>query len=384
MQLRQKLTPYKHNGKELDQFLIALVSDIADIPLSEHSARETAIDRFLQAIYTLPNLHHPNNARLPGPGNLKLPKHKAPMFLGEYERLLEEEIFPDIRTRIGEFNPTGAFLAETLANWINKKIGLARKMQKKYKEEHVSGGQVSLDNQEAGANERLEWQIFAENPTLSGLDRMIADQQAQDSLGPMPMLLFEATFTGVAKVLGSTPTQRFIDYVNQDPDGLLTSKVVPQNPECTYQVLIQRLKLSDPPAKKKAIAKEFNIEYQALNAHYIRHVDPVFINRIILEQGFFQEAAYPILRQYIESDSRKRFQTCCMTKKPALNAQFLALRRLRCCHETAPQPFEAIAQDPAILPYRLTPKQIEKFWNTKAVPLVAQLAMRVLAYDLEV
>jgi hypothetical protein len=365
----KRMMPYKHNGQDLDQWLIELVADIANIPPAETENRKTAIDRFLGAIHTLPNLHLPKKQRFSESDREAV-----------RDRILTERVLPQVKAKIHEFYPTGKFLAPTLGKWVNEKLRLRYQCLDEYQNRHPD---AFLDNDQDGANERIEWEAFAANPTLSELDQVIADEQAKSSLGPMPAPLFETMTQGIANVLGSTPTQRFITYVNTDPDGILREKSVPNFPNCTYQVLIQRLCLQNPPTTKQAIASEFGIPYQTLNAHYNRHVVPAFINQLILEQGFFDEKAYPKLKQYIEQDPKEILKNCCRANRPQVNAQFLAQRRLRFCCDTAPHSFETLVNDVAIALYCLKRDQLERFWTKTAFPLVAQVALRVLAYDLE-
>jgi len=81
-------------------------------------------------------------------------------------------------------------------------------------------------------------------------------------------------------------------------------------------------------------------------------------------------------------------QNCYKPQMPKVNAQFLAQQRLRIYREADPVPFEdiwnSLIQQQAMAPSRLDCDQLEKFWVKTAFPLVAQEALRVLAYDLEV
>lgn len=365
-----RMMPYKHNDQELDQWLISLVTAIVNIAPSEIALREAAIDRFLKAIEILPNLYLPKNQQF-----------SASEQEAVRDRILREQVLPKVKAKIYEFYPTGKFLAPTLGNWINRKLRLQYCCLDEYKNRHPD---ASLDNCLDGMNERLEWKAFKENPTLSQLEEIIAYEQAKQFSNPMPASMFETITQGIVNLLGNTPTQKFIAYIKTDPEGNLRTKTVPNYPNCTYQILIQRLCLQDPPTTKQAIADEFGINYQTLNAHYTRHVDPAFIEQLILEQGFFDEKAYSKLKQYIEQDPQQTLQKCYMIRKPQVNAQFLAQRRLRIFGDTAPHPFETIVTDQAITSYRLTPQQLENFWTKTGFPLVAQVALRVLAYDLEV
>lgn len=374
IQLLPRITPYRNNGNELDQWFIELIESIVQIPIANQEPREAAIARFLQAIYLLPNLY--------------LPRQES--FTKRFsdvdrevcrDRLLAEQILPTVRAKIHEFYPTGKFLTPTLGNWINQKLRLKYLQLDEYKNRHPD---AALDDCLQGANEQLEWKIWQDNPTLAALDPLIAAAQAKNSPDVLAASALTELMGSIARILGNTPTQRFIDYVKTDPNGMLQAKTMPGHPTCTYQVLIQRLYLQDPPTTKRAIATQFDIPYQALNAHYIRHVEPAFIERIILEEGFFDVAHYLTLKQYIEDDPQHQLRTCHLPNKPNANAQFLAMRRLRFCCEADPVGFDILVQDEAIAAYRhLTPEQLENFWARKGLPLVAQLAMRVLAYELE-
>jgi hypothetical protein len=193
--------------------------------------------------------------------------------------------------------------------------------------------------------------------------------------------------TGIATILGNTPTLRFKDYVTNDPNGELNQHCF-QNPECTYQAVIQALWLCDPPQTKTAIASYYHIPYHAFNAHYNRHFDPNFIHRLILEQGFFDDEAQKLIRYYLDTDPDQQLQQCYLKNFPYFNAQTLAQRRFT-WYEVM-QSFEAIATDDSLNPQPLTAKQIEalakkieKFWTQTACPFVAQTVLRDLAYGSE-
>jgi hypothetical protein len=152
--------------------------------------------------------------------------------------------------------------------------------------------------------------------------------------------------------------------------------------------LIQQLYLQDPPTTKQAIAETYGIKYQALNAHYNRHINPKFIQRLILENGFLLPSDQDKLKQYIHHDPGQLLQQCSMNKLPPIHAQFVAQHRLSICSETAPYPFEQIVEKAiathSLKPKALTPEKLEQFWVKTALPLIAQATLRVLAYDQEV
>lgn len=367
-----RMMPYKHNGQDLDQRLIALVEAIVQIPPDEVEQLESAIDRFFKAIYILPNLHLPKNQKFPESDREAV-----------RDRILTEVVIPKAKAKIHEFYPTGKYLAPTLGNWVNRKLRLYYKCLDAYQNRRPD---AALDNDQDGANERLEWEIFAANPTLSDLEDIIAQDQAKQRPEGMSAPLFAEVAQGIANVLGQTPTQRFITYVKDDPQGVLRAKSPPNYPACTYQVLIQRIFLNQDD--KTAIEREFGIPYNNLNAHYNRHVCPAFIQRLIVEEGFFDPQGYDKLRHYIDQDPLGLLQNCYKPQMPKVNAQFLAQQRLRVYREADPVPFEdiwnSLIQQQAMAPSRLDCDQLEKFWVKTAFPLVAQEALRVLAYDLEV
>jgi len=367
-----RMMPYKHNDQELDQHIIALVEAIAKIPPDEVEKREVEIERFFKAIYILPNLHLPKNQKFPESDREAV-----------RDRILTEVVIPKAKAKIHEFYPTGKYLAPTLGNWVNRKLRLYYECLDAYQNRRPD---AALDNDQDGANERLEWKIFAANPTLSDLEDIIGQDQAKQRPEGMAAPLFAEVAQGIANVLGQTPTQRFITYVKDDPQGVLRAKSPPDYPACTYQVLIQRIFLNQDD--KTAVAKEFGIPYQNLNAYYNRKVFPAFIQRLILEEGFFDPQGYDKLRHYIDQDPLGLLQNCYKPQMPKVNAQFLAQQRLRIYREADPVPFEdiwnSLIQQQAMAPSRLDCDQLEKFWVKTAFPLVAQEALRVLAYDLEV
>lgn len=367
-----RMMPYKHNGQDLDQRLIALVEAIVQIPPDEVEQLESAIDRFFKAIYILPNLHLPKNQKFPESDREAV-----------RDRILTEVVIPKAKAKIHEFYPTGKYLAPTLGNWVNRKLRLYYECLDAYQNRRPD---AALDNDQDGANERLEWEIFASNPTLSDLEDIIAQDQAKQRPEGMSAPLFAEVAQGIANVLGQTPTLRFIAYVKDDPQGVLRAKSLPDYSACTYQELIQRLFLNREDKKK--VAADFGIPYQNLYAHCTRHVFPAFIQRLILEEGFFDPQGYDKLRHYIDQDPLGLLQNCYKPKMPQVNAQFLAQQRLRIYREADPVPFEdiwnSLIQQQAMAPSRLDCDQLEKFWVKTAFPLVAQEALRVLAYDLEV
>ena len=271
-----RMMPYKHNDQELDQHIIALVEAIAKIPPDEVEKREVEIERFFKAIYILPNLHLPKNQKFPESDREAV-----------RDRILTEVVIPKAKAKIHEFYPTGKYLAPTLGNWVNRKLRLYYECLDAYQNRRPD---AALDNDQDGANERLEWKIFAANPTLSDLEDIIGQDQAKQRPEGMAAPLFAEVAQGIANVLGQTPTQRFITYVKDDPQGVLRAKSPPNYPACTYQVLIQRIFLNQDD--KTAVAKEFGIPYQNLNAYYNRKVCPAFIQRLIVEEGFFDPQGY--------------------------------------------------------------------------------------------
>jgi hypothetical protein len=368
----QRMMPYKDNGQDLDQWLIGLVEAIVKISPEEVEAREIEIDRFFKAIHILPNLHLPKNQKF-SDGDREAVR----------DRILNEVVLPKAKAQIHQFYPTGKYLAPTLGTWVNLKLRLYYECLDAYQNRRPD---AALDNDQNGANERLEWEAFAANPTLSGLDIIIAQEQAKQRSEGLSVPLVAEVYQGIANVLGQTPTQRFITYIKDDPQGVLRAKSLPDYSACTYQVLIQRLFLNRED--KKTVAADFGIPYQNLYAHYTRHVFPAFIQRLILEEGFFEPEDYDKLRHYIDQDPLGLLQNCHKPRMPQVNAQFLAQQRLRICRDADPAPFEEIwnrlIQQQAIAPSRLDCDQLEKFWVKTAFPLVAQEALRVLAYDLEV
>jgi len=370
------MEPYKDNGQDLDQWLIRLVSNIVAIAPSDRAQRDITIDHFLQAIYALPNLYRP-----------KTPTHCSSAIDHDIvrDRLLREKVIPQVRAKIHEFYPTGNYLAPTLGKWVNEKLRLKWHCLDEYQTRKPS---VALDDCLNGMDQRIAWQAYKDHPTLSNLEQIIAAEQAQNAPPSVPMPILSETTAAIARIIGDTPTQRFCNYIANDPDGLLRAHSVPNAPDCTYQILIQRLYLQDPPTTKKAIAETYGIKYQALNAHYNRHIDPKFIQRLILENGFLQPCDQDKIQQYIHHDPDRLLQECSMNKLPQIHAQYVAQQRLSICCETAPHSFEQIV-DTAIATYSLkpkalTPEKLEKFWVNSALPLVAQATLRVLAYDQEV
>ncbi len=66
-------------------------------------------------------------------------------------------------------------------------------------------------------------------------------------------------------------SKKIEDYINNDPDQLLTNCHPKNYPHVNCQILSQRLLLKQPPDKMLPLAKELNINHQTLNSHFKRN-----------------------------------------------------------------------------------------------------------------
>ena len=78
---------------------------------------------------------------------------------------------------------------------------------------------------------------------------------------------------------------RLEEYVEQDPDGKLKNCYPRHHPECNCQVLIQKLLFNNPPDRLADIAREYQVNYQTLVAHWNRKVIPL-LQSIVIELGY--------------------------------------------------------------------------------------------------
>ncbi len=82
--------------------------------------------------------------------------------------------------------------------------------------------------------------------------------------------------------------QRLWQYIEEDPEGELQSCHPREHPNANCQELAKRLQLKDPPDKLSDIAKEFNVNYQALNSHWKRRCLPL-LREIAKNFGYQQD-----------------------------------------------------------------------------------------------
>jgi hypothetical protein len=66
-------------------------------------------------------------------------------------------------------------------------------------------------------------------------------------------------------------SQKIEDYINNDPEQLLTNCHPKHNPQANCQILSQRLLLKEPPDKMSHLATDLNINNQTLNSHFKRN-----------------------------------------------------------------------------------------------------------------
>lgn len=87
-------------------------------------------------------------------------------------------------------------------------------------------------------------------PTSNDIDSIIADIERQEK---------------------QDISQKIKDYINNDPDQLLTNCHPKNNSQANCQILSQRLLLKQPPDKMSHLATDLNINNQTLNSHFKRN-----------------------------------------------------------------------------------------------------------------
>ena len=75
------------------------------------------------------------------------------------------------------------------------------------------------------------------------------------------------------------------EYVQQDPDGRLRNCHPRRHPECNCQVLAQRLLFNNPRDRLADIAREYQVNYATLVAHWNRIARPL-LQSIVIELGY--------------------------------------------------------------------------------------------------
>ncbi len=153
---------------------------------------------------------------------------------------------------------------------------------------------VRLNEATENGNEKSE--SIADPKGLTALDDLIREQQQnrQQRIG-----------------------QQIRDYIEQDPQGILTSCHPRKHPECNAQVLTIRVQLNEPPQTIRAIAVELGIPEQTIYTHWRTKCQP----RLRLIALRFDE----LLRQaVIEPEAKDRLSQCHLQERPECNCWNLA------------------------------------------------------------
>lgn len=65
--------------------------------------------------------------------------------------------------------------------------------------------------------------------------------------------------------------QKLKNYIDEDPHYILRKFHLQKNPQCNFQVILQKLYLKDKPDTKRALAQEFGVSEQTLSSYYGRN-----------------------------------------------------------------------------------------------------------------
>jgi hypothetical protein len=65
-------------------------------------------------------------------------------------------------------------------------------------------------------------------------------------------------------------TVKLEKYLEEDPESRMLACHLTQHPQCNCYELVKRLLLAVPPMRKTAVAKELNVNYDAMNSHWNR------------------------------------------------------------------------------------------------------------------
>lgn len=164
---------------------------------------------------------------------------------------------------LDDFQPRPPSIEVALVRWINGY--LYWRIQDLYRGDRYS---LSIDVLSYGDEDLNPLDVLADTgfntPTLTGLDGYIQQLQQQDTQR-IGCLLERA--------------------IEQDTSGKLRNCHPKAHPHCHCLYLSQRLRLKDPPDKLAEVARDLNVNYQALVAHWKRKCMPM-LQEIALSLGY--------------------------------------------------------------------------------------------------
>jgi len=181
-----------------------------------------------------------------------------------------DQIWEWLGRNIQDFEEHPPSLTVSLVRWVN---GNLHWRVKDIKNKRNQG--ISLDTQLNEESTGISFQeVISETgfepPRLDGLEGYIEKIQRQN-------------IKFIAKKLK--------EYIDEDPDFILRKSHLRNNPECNFQVIIQRLYLKDKPETKRAIAQDFGVSEQTLYAYYRRNWLKIqsHLQQVALNSGLKQD-----------------------------------------------------------------------------------------------
>ena len=227
----------------IDEQLRQLIAEVCKYP-PQSLARQKALNRLLIQIQSLPGLY----------------KSKHPDYLHALNRSWEW-----VSKNIQNFKPRPPSIQVSLVRWINGYLYWRIKDLYAPDDKPSRSFDEPLWDDEDGATylDRLSESGFC-TFSLSGIDAYIEQIQNQET-----------------QRIGLELEQ----YIESDPDGKLKNCHLKTQPECNCMLLIQRLRLKNPPDKLADIAREWNVNYQTLVAHWKRNCLPM-LQEIALNLGY--------------------------------------------------------------------------------------------------
>lgn len=230
----------------MDEQLRELIAEVCKYPL-QSPEKQKALNRLLIQIQHLPGLARSSH----------------PDYLQALNRTWEW-----LCQNIQNFKPRSPSLQESLVAWINGY--LYWRIQDLYAPDNrVPRSFDELVRGEIAGKTYLE-QLSNQGigiPTQTGIDGYIEQLQREEQ-----------------QRIGLEIER----YIEEDPDGKLQKCHVKAFPQCNCQLLSQRLSLQVPPDKFALLARELDVNYQSLVAHWKRRCLPL-LQEIALSLGYEPE-----------------------------------------------------------------------------------------------
>jgi hypothetical protein len=171
---------------------------------------------------------------------------------------------------IQDFEERPPLLTVSLVRWINGYLHWRIRDIRDKRNQTIS---LDARGNEDGTVKNF-WEVISETgfepPRLSGIDSYIEKIQQQNI---------------------DLIAQKLKQYIEQDPDFVLRNLHLQKNPECNFQVIIQRLYLKDKHDTKRAIAEYFGVSEQTLYAHYRRNWSKIqlHLQEVALNSGLEED-----------------------------------------------------------------------------------------------